>query len=81
MASKLRTLSSDEVTKFLEKHGFEVLGQRGSHIKLRRVSAWGKETVIVPYRKQIAKGTLKSIFNKASRFIPQDDIHEFFYTE
>ncbi len=81
MAPKLKTLSSREIITFLQSFGFEVTHQRGSHIKLQRKSSWGKDTLIIPERKQIAKGTIKSIFKQASRFVPQNDLQAFFYNE
>lgn len=44
-----RTLSGNEVRAILESCGFAVHGQRGSHIKLRRIGPGGaKQTLIVP---------------------------------
>ena len=44
---KLRVLSGKEVVKILSKFGFEVISQRGSHVKLRRILPDGtKQTLI-----------------------------------
>lgn len=59
---KLRPLSAAEVCRILRKHGFEQRRQTGSHIILRRETAGGDSaTVPVPNRREIPKGTLKSI--------------------
>ena len=58
---KLRVLSGTEVCRILERHGFEVVRQRGSHIVLRKQTAEGGITVPVPNHREIARGTLKSI--------------------
>jgi predicted RNA binding protein YcfA (HicA-like mRNA interferase family) len=58
---KLRVLSAGEVCAILQRHGFEIVRQRGSHIILRRESSLGSFTVPVPNHSEIAKGTLKSI--------------------
>jgi predicted RNA binding protein YcfA (HicA-like mRNA interferase family) len=51
-----------QVDRFrLEKDGFEVVGTRGSHCKLRR----DDRTVIVPLHDEIAAGTLASILRAA----------------
>lgn len=57
--------SSRHIQKILEKQGFSVVSQRGSHIKLRKV---GRETltVILPAnRKEIPHGTFRSILRQA----------------
>jgi predicted RNA binding protein YcfA (HicA-like mRNA interferase family) len=78
---KLRRLSQKEVISILAAHNFVVSGQTGSHLKLKRVTAFGNEILIVPNHKEIKLGTLKKIFNQASRFIPKDTLHTDFYTE
>jgi predicted RNA binding protein YcfA (HicA-like mRNA interferase family) len=42
---RLPIVSGARVVRALEKDGFEVVGTRGSHCKMRR----GPRTVIVPY--------------------------------
>ena len=41
---KLKQLSGKDVIKILKKFGFEVHSQKGSHIKLRRITVKGKES-------------------------------------
>jgi len=55
--------NSKQVLSYLKNNGFKVVSQNGSYIKL--VS--GSKTVIVPNHgsKDIAIGTLKSIFKQA----------------
>ncbi len=79
MGSKLKILSTKELVKFLSLSNFYPTNQKGSHLKLQRETGNGKDTLIVPERKEIPKGTLKAIFNQASRFIPQDELRKFFY--
>lgn len=78
---KLRQLSSTEVIKSLENLGFEVTGQKGSHVKLARYTVLEKQVLTVPNNKSLSKGMLKAIFNQASKFIPQEQLLQFFYTE
>lgn len=61
---KLPVLSAKGLIKILTKLNFEIHGQKGSHIKLKRKTIYGKETVIIPNHKVIRKGTLKNILNK-----------------
>ena len=81
MGAGLKTLSSKEVVSIFETFGFVVHDQKGSHIKLRRQGAIGKETLLVPERKQIAKGTLREIFKQASSYISQAELRPHFFNE
>lgn len=57
-----KLLSSKEIIRVLEKHGFTFVSQRGSHAKYRKGSA----TVIVPTpKKEIPLGTLRSIIRQS----------------
>ncbi|MDR3489297.1 MAG: type II toxin-antitoxin system HicA family toxin [Bradyrhizobium sp.] len=73
-------LSGAEVTAILGKFGFIVVGHAGSHAKLRRITPYGPQMLIVPIHKEIPRGTLRGIFGQATRFIPQADLHPHFYT-
>ena len=55
---KLKRLSGSEVLKILAKFDFTIYSQRESHIKLRRVTSKGKETLTIPNHKQLDIGTL-----------------------
>ncbi|WP_084457835.1 type II toxin-antitoxin system HicA family toxin [Desulfocurvus vexinensis] len=56
-------MTSREVIRKLEQAGFQKVGQRGSHLKLRHPDG---RTVIVPDpRKDIKLGTLRSIERQA----------------
>ena len=77
---KLRVLSGKEVVKIFQKFGFEVLSQKGSHVKLRRVLPDGtKQTLTVPLHDGLDKGTLKAIIRQASRYIPEEELKPYFY--
>jgi predicted RNA binding protein YcfA (HicA-like mRNA interferase family) len=53
---------------------------RGSHAKLRRVTAEGeRQTLTLPMHKQLDPGTLRAIYRQASRFIPEARIRDAFY--
>lgn len=77
---KLRRLSGSDVVSILRNFGFSVISQHGSHVKLRRITASGeKQTLTVPNHKQLDTGTCKAIFRQAARYIPQDDLRQYFY--
>lgn len=54
------------MVRVLTKIGFEIVGRKGSHVRLKRRR--GKEVliVIVPMHRELAKGTLKSILRQAN---------------
>lgn len=45
---KLKILSGKNVIEILENFGFSVIGQKGSHTKLRRIENNHKQTLTVP---------------------------------
>ena len=81
MGAGLKTLSSKEVISIFGKFGFVVHSKKGSHIKLRRETTIGKETLTVPERKQIAMGTLREIFKQASAYISQAELRPHFFSD
>ncbi len=77
--SKLKRLSGAEVVDILEQFGFQVSSQRGSHIKLRRVSETGQETLTVPNHRQLDTGTCPAIYREACRYISETELFSYFY--
>ncbi len=63
--SKLPQVSGKETVRALEKMGFLVIQQRGSHIKMERTIADQVQRVIVPNHKEVAIGTFQSILKQA----------------
>lgn len=58
---KLPSVSGQEIIRALERLGFTVASQRGSHVKLRRDG----KICIVPAHKEVKKGTLAGILRQA----------------
>ncbi len=79
MSGKLRILSGKDLIKIFKEQGFVVHDQSGSHIKLRRELSGARQTLIIPNHSPIAKGTLKGIFNQASKYVSQDNLMKYFY--
>ena len=80
--SRLRVLSGDEVLKILGEFGFQKLAQRGSHMKLRRISSSGRtQTLTVPNHDEIDRGTLHAIYRQALRYIPEPQLRSKFFTD
>jgi len=61
--NKLPVLSGKELIKILQKNGFEVRRQKGSHVILAKESI--KKAVVVPLHNEIDKGTLIEIIRQA----------------
>jgi predicted RNA binding protein YcfA (HicA-like mRNA interferase family) len=59
--AKYSGFSFKDVIQGLRRAGFEVVSQKGSHIKLRKSVTEGKLTVIVPKHKELSPGVLRSI--------------------
>ncbi len=62
---RLPGLSARDVIRALRSAGFEVVGQRGSHIKLRGLRHGRIRTAIVPNYDEIPRGVLASILRQA----------------
>jgi len=58
-----RDLSAQELIKILAKHGYRITRQKGSHIRLTRVSEKGEHHVAVPNHNPLKLGTLSSIIS------------------
>lgn len=79
---KLKRLSGDEVVAVMLRFGFEVESQRGSHVKLRRITAGGlKQTLTVPRHRELDVGTLRAIFRQAARFVSEEELRPYFYAD
>jgi predicted RNA binding protein YcfA (HicA-like mRNA interferase family) len=62
---KLPVLPARDILRALQRAGFEVVGQRGSHIKLRGDRGGVARTVIVPNYDEVPRGVLVSILRQA----------------
>ncbi|MGD2246979.1 MAG: type II toxin-antitoxin system HicA family toxin [Candidatus Methanofastidiosia archaeon] len=52
--------------KLLTKLGYEVVRQKGSHLRLKNLTEMGEHNITVPLHNEIAKGTLNDILAKVS---------------
>ena len=73
---KLPQVSGDDVIRLLRSLGYKVVRQRGSHIRLRKVTPLGEHNITVPAHRVVAKGTLSDILNRISLWnnIPKEDL-------
>jgi predicted RNA binding protein YcfA (HicA-like mRNA interferase family) len=58
--AKLPVLSGKELIKALERDGFQIVRQKGSHISLHK----GEFRTVVPLHPDLAKGTLLGILKQ-----------------
>lgn len=76
----LRLMSGREVITAFRSLGFDILSQKGSHVKLRRIGPDGdKQTLTVPDHRELDTGTLRAIIRQATKFDPLDDLRPHFY--
>jgi len=68
--SELPTLGYLELVRALQRSGFFVVRQRGSHIRLQKRTPEGTLKLTVPAHRTIKKGTLSHIL-KAAKLTPQ----------
>lgn len=63
---KLAGFSGKTVISILQKNfGFFFVSQKGSHVKLRKISGGKLITVIIPAHNELAQGTLRNILRQA----------------
>ncbi|MBI2847041.1 MAG: type II toxin-antitoxin system HicA family toxin [Chloroflexi bacterium] len=58
--AKLPVLSGSELIKALQRAGFEVVRQKGSHVSLQKANY----KTVVPLHSELAKGTLLGILKQ-----------------
>lgn len=79
---KLKTLSGRDVIKIFESFDFSIVIQKGSHVKLRRITKDNiKQTLTIPNHRELDRGTLKAIYNQSLRYILESDLRKHFYSE
>ncbi|MEK6582934.1 MAG: type II toxin-antitoxin system HicA family toxin [Nitrospirota bacterium] len=66
MSPKLPQVSGQDVVRFLKKLGYQILRQKGSHIRLRKLTSIGEHNITIPNHKTVAKGTLNDILTRVS---------------
>jgi predicted RNA binding protein YcfA (HicA-like mRNA interferase family) len=62
--SRLPDVSGAELIKALQKAGFIILRQKGSHVSMEKVDSVGVWRTIVPMHREIARGTLHDILKQ-----------------
>ncbi len=75
---RLPQVSGHALIQLLCSLGYEILRQRGSHVRLRKVTVIGEHNITVPNHPVLAKGTLNDILTRVSLWnsIPKDQLLE-----
>ena len=62
---KLPLVSGAKTVKALQRLGFFVDRQRGSHVVMKKVTTEGERGCVIPMHKEVAPGTLRSALKMA----------------
>ena len=75
---RLPQVSGRALIQLLLSLGYEILRQRGSHVRLRKVTVLGEHNITVPDHSVLAKGTLNDILTRVALWngIPKDELLE-----
>jgi predicted RNA binding protein YcfA (HicA-like mRNA interferase family) len=63
-----RDINAADLIKLLEKYGYIVVKQTGSHIKMTKKTDGSEHTITVPNHKPVKIGTLQSIAKDICNF-------------
>ncbi len=73
---KLPQVSGSKLVRLLQSLGYEVVRQRGSHVRLSKVTPLGEHGITVPVHRVLAKGTLNDVLSRVSLWnnIPKESL-------
>ncbi len=74
MSRHLPAISGRQLLRALQRAGFVVLRQKGSHVSLERRTTDGYWRTIVPMHREIRAGTLSDILNQSG--LTKDQLRE-----
>lgn len=63
--TKIPSLNYDQIIRALKRAGFEVIRQKGSHIRLEKIADDGIIKLTVPAHKPVKRSTLSHIIKQA----------------
>ena len=66
MSKKFPVISGKKLTSFLVSLDYEVIRQRGSHVRLEKLTKAGTHKITIPNHDPVAKGTLNDILTKVA---------------
>ena len=71
MSSKLPVVSGETLIRALKQLGYEIVRQKGSHVRLYPPADSRRKPTTVPLHDELAKGTLKAILRDAGITVEQ----------
>ena len=74
--AKLPQVSGKRLIGFLQSLGYIIVRQKGSHVRLKKMTGAGEHHLTVPSHQSLAKGTLSDILSAVSIRIgiPKDEL-------
>ena len=78
---KIKVFSGKDVIKILGSLGFVIGSQKGSHVKLIRFKSKEKQVLVIPNHKEIDRGTLRAILRQMTKYIQEEKIKKYFYSD
>lgn len=63
--ARLPVLSGREIMKLLSDRGFHIVGRKDSHVRMKKIGDGRVFITVVPDKKEIPVGTLKSIIRQS----------------
>ncbi len=73
---RLPQISGKELIKILNKFGFVVVRQRGSHVRLEKITLEEVIRITVPVHNQLKRGTLNQIIKDCR--INEEELEKYF---
>jgi predicted RNA binding protein YcfA (HicA-like mRNA interferase family) len=76
MSKRLPVISGKKLVSFLAAMNYEIVRQRGSHVRLEKITKGGVHKITIPIHDPVAKGTLNDILTKVSMWnqVPKEDL-------
>ncbi len=68
---KLPSISGNQAVKCFEKMGYQVIRQRGSHVRMRHKSDNTKQPLTIPRHKTLGKGLIRKLLRDAELTIEE----------
>ena len=66
MSPRLPVVSGKEMIAALERVGYSVVRQRGSHVRMRHPESVSRRPVTVPLHRQLRRGLIRTLLRDAS---------------
>jgi predicted RNA binding protein YcfA (HicA-like mRNA interferase family) len=77
---KLNVLSGKDLIKIFSHFGFFIESQKGSHIKLSRITLNQRQVLVIPNHDEVDIGTLKAIYRQANKYINEKELFPHFHS-